>query len=539
MKNRRHFLQGLGFASMAATSLGTLPGCVTGTFGGSASLSELSVAEVQRRMAAGSLTSERLTEHFLRRIHRLDRNGPRLNSVIEVNPEAVAIARALDDERRTQGPRGPLHGVPVLIKDNIDTGDRMQTTAGSLALAGSIAPKDAFIVARLRAAGAVVLGKTNLSEWANFRGNRSISGWSGRGGLTRNPHMLDRSASGSSSGSGVAVAADLCTVAVGTETDGSIVSPASSCGIVGIKPTVGLLSRSGIIPISSTQDTAGPMARTVADAAALLGAMTGIDPSDPASARSDTASARLDFTRFLDPGALKGARIGVARNHFGWHPRIDAVMASSLKIMREQGAELIDTSGLPGHSALGNAEFQVMLYEFKAGLNAYFASLGDAAPVKSLAELIAFNERNADRELKFFGQETLIEAQTKGPLTESRYLEALARCRKWSRQDGIDAVMDEHRLDALVAPTTGPAHAIELLAGDGGLGGSSSIAAVAGYPSITLPAGMIFGLPVGLSFFGRAWSEGRLIGLAHAFETAAQARRTPRFLPSFDERMDG
>ena len=524
---------------MAATSLGTLPGCVTGTFGGSASLSELSVAEVQRRMAAGSLTSERLTEHFLRRIHRLDRNGPRLNSVIEVNPEAVAIARALDDERRTQGPRGPLHGVPVLIKDNIDTGDRMQTTAGSLALAGSIAPKDAFIVARLRAAGAVVLGKTNLSEWANFRGHRSISGWSGRGGLTRNPHMLDRSASGSSSGSGVAVAADLCTVAVGTETDGSIVSPASSCGIVGLKPTVGLVSRSGIIPISSTQDTAGPMARTVADAAALLGAMTGIDPTDAASARSDTASARLDFTRFLDPGALKGARIGVARNHFGWHPRIDAVMASSLKIMREQGAELIDTSGLPGHSALGDAEFQVMLYEFKAGLNAYFASLGDAAPVKSLAELIAFNERNADRELKFFGQETLIEAQTKGPLTEARYLEALARCRKWSRQDGIDAVMDEHRLDALVAPTTGPAHAIELLAGDGGLGGSSSIAAVAGYPSITLPAGMIFGLPVGLSFFGRAWSEGRLIGLAHAFETAAQARRTPRFLPSFDERMDG
>ena len=524
---------------MAATSLGTLPGCVTGAFGGSASLSELSVAEVQRRMAAGSLTSERLTEHFLRRIHRLDRNGPRLNSVIEVNPEAVAIARVLDDERRTQGPRGPLHGLPVLIKDNIDTGDRMQTTAGSLALAGSIAPKDAFIVARLRAAGAVVLGKTNLSEWANFRGHRSISGWSGRGGLTRNPHMLDRSASGSSSGSGVAVAADLCTVAIGTETDGSIVSPASSCGIVGLKPTVGLLSRSGIIPISSTQDTAGPMARTVADAAALLGAMTGIDPTDAASARSNQTLAGQDFTRFLDPGALKGARIGVARNHFGWHPRIDAVMASSLKIMREQGAELIDTSGLPSHSALGDAEFQVMLYEFKAGLNAYFASLGDAAPVKSLAELIAFNERNADRELKFFGQETLIEAQTKGPLTEARYLEALARCRKWSRQDGIDRVMDEHRLDALVAPTTGPAHAIELLAGDGGLGGSSSIAAVAGYPSITLPAGMIFGLPVGLSFFGRAWSEGRLIGLAHAFETAAQARRTPRFLPSFDERMDG
>jgi amidase len=497
------------------------------------------VAEVQRRMAGGSLTAERFTEHFLRRIHRLDRSGPRLNSVIEVNPDAVAIARALDDERRTQGPRGPLHGVPVLIKDNIDTGDRMQTTAGSLALAGSIAPRDAFIVARLRAAGAVVLGKTNLSEWANFRGHRSISGWSGRGGLTRNPHMLDRSASGSSSGSGAAVAADLCTVAIGTETDGSIVSPASSCGIVGLKPTVGLLSRSGIIPISSTQDTAGPMARSVADAAVLLSVMTGIDSTDAASARSNPTLAGQDFTRFLDPGALKGSRIGVARNHFGWHLRIDAVMASSLKTLREQGAELIDITGLPGHSDLGDAEFQVMLYEVKAGLNAYLASLGDAAPVKSLAEVIAFNERNADRELKFFGQETLIEAQAKGPLTEARYLEALARCRQWSRQDGIDGMMDRHRLDALVAPTTGPAHAIELLAGDGGLGGSSTLAAVAGYPSITVPAGMIFGLPMGLSFFGRAWSEGRLIGLAHAFELSAAARRTPRFAPSFDERLDG
>ena len=497
------------------------------------------MAEVQRRMAGGSLTAERLTEHFLRRIHRLDRSGPRLNSVIEVNPDAVAIARALDDERRTQGPRGPLHGVPVLIKDNINTGDRMQTTAGSLALAGSIAPRDAFIVARLRVAGAVVLGKTNLSEWANFRGHRSISGWSGRGGLTRNPHMLDRSASGSSSGSGAAVAADLCTVAIGTETDGSIVSPASSCGISGLKPTVGLLSRSGIIPISSTQDTAGPMARSVADAAVLLSVMTGIDSTDAASARSNPTLAGQDFTRFLDSGALKGARIGVARNHFGWHPRIDAVMASALKTLREQEVELIDITGLPDHAALGDTEFQVMLYEFKAGLNAYFASLGDAAPVKSLADLIAFNERNADRELKFFGQETLIEAQAKGPLTEARYLQALARCRKWSRQDGIDGMMDRHRLDALVAPTTGPAHAIELLAGDGGLGGSSTLAAVAGYPSITVPAGMIFGLPMGLSFFGRAWSEGRLIGLAHAFELSAAARRTPRFAPSFDERLDG
>ena len=546
MIDRRDFLEGLGGASLALAALGTGIGCRSdgskGSGGGWAprsGLFELSVTEIQRRMGAGRLTSELLTRHHLRRIEQLDRSGPRLNAVIEVNPDALAMARAMDEERRTKGPRGPLHGVPVLLKDNLATADRLQTTAGSLALAGSIAPRDAFVVARLRAAGVVVLGKANLSEWANFRGHRSISGWSARGGLTRNPHQLDRSASGSSSGSAAAVAADLCTVAVGTETDGSIVSPASACGIVGIKPTVGLVSRSGIIPISASQDTAGPMARTVADAAALLGAMTGIDPSDPASAGSDPASAGRDFTRFLDPSALKGARLGVARNFFGWHPRIDALMETSLAILRAQGAELIDVTDLPGHSTLGDAEYEVMLHEFRAGLNAYLASLGDAAPVKSLAEVIAFNERHADRELKFFGQETLLEAQRRGPLTDRRYLEALARCRRWSRQEGIDRVMDRDRLDAIVAPTAGPAHAIELLEGDGGLGGSSTLAAVAGYPSITVPAGLIFGLPVGLSFFGRAWSEGRLIGLAHAFETAAQARRTPRFLPSFDEQRDG
>jgi amidase len=546
MIHRRYFLEGLGGASLALAALGTGVGCrsdLSDRSGGEGAvrsgLSELSVAEIQRRMAAGKLTSERLARHHLRRIEQIDRSGPRLNAVIELNPDALAMARALDEERRTRGPRGPLHGVTVLLKDNLATADRMQTTAGSLALSGSVAPRDAFVVARLRAAGAVVLGKTNLSEWANFRGHRSISGWSARGGLTRNPHQLDRSASGSSSGSGAAVAADLCTVAVGTETDGSIVSPASACGIVGLKPTVGLVSRSGIIPISSSQDTAGPMARTVADAAVLLGAMTGIDPSDPASAGSEPASARHDFTRFLDPNALKGARLGVARNFFGWHRRIDALMEMSLAILRAQGAELIDVTGLPGHSTLGDAEYEVMLHEFKAGLNAYLASLGESAPVKSLAEVIAFNERNADRELRFFGQETLLEAQRRGPLTDPRYLEALARCRRWSRQEGIDRVMDRDRLDALVAPTAGPAPAIELLEGDGGLGGSSTHAAVAGYPSITVPAGLIFGLPVGLSFFGRAWSEGRLIGFAHAFEIAAQARRTPRFLPSFDERMDG
>ena len=522
---------------MAATSLGAIAGCGSDSATPVTGLSELSVAEIQRRMATGSLTSVQLTNYFLRRIDQLDRHGPHLKSVLELNPEAIAIARALDEERRATGARGPLHGVPVLLKDNIGTHDRMHTTAGSLALAGSIAPSDAFIVTRLRAAGAVLLGKSNLSEWANFRGNRSISGWSGRGGLTRNPHMLDRSANGSSAGSCAAVAADLCSVAVGTETDGSIVSPASYCGVVGVKPTVGLLSRSGIIPISSTQDTAGPIARSVADAAALLGAMTGVDSSDAANAASGGRLAEEDFTRFLVPSALHGARIGVARNFFGWHRRVDAVMEAALRVLRERGAELIDVTSLPPDTALGDAEFQVLLYEFKVGLNAYFASLGPAAPVKSLAELIAFNRRNSSRELELFGQELLIEAESKGPLTEPRYLEALAKCREWARLDGIDAVMDQHRLDALVAPTTGPAHAIDLVAGDNVLGSSSTFAAVAGYPAITVPAGMIFGLPVGLSFFGRAWSEGKLIGLAHSFEVASRARRTPTFRPSFDERL--
>ena len=491
----------------------------------------MTVAELQRGLTSGRFTAAALVRRYLKRIEEVDRRGPRLKAVLELNPDALAIAQALDRERKAKGPRGLLHGIPVLIKDNIDTHDRMTTTAGSLALAGSIAPRDSFVVDQLRAAGVVILGKTNLSEWANFRGSRSISGWSGRGGLTRNPYAIDRSPSGSSSGSAAAASAGLCAVAIGTETDGSIVSPASYCGVVGLKPTVGLVSRSGIIPISASQDTAGPIARTVADAAALLGAMTGVDSRDPATEAS-AGKAQPDYTRFLDAMALRGARIGVARNFFGWHPRVDRVMETALEALRSEGALLVDPASLPPRQSLGDAEHLVMLCEFKAGLNAYFASLGSSAPVKSLKELIEFNDLNRDRELAFFGQEILVEAEGKGPLTEQAYLDARARCLKWSRDDGIDALLDKHQLDAIIAPTTGPAHTLDLIAGDRGLGSSSTYAAVAGYPSITVPAGNIFGLPMGISFFGRAWSEPKLIGLSHAFEQATRARSAPRFLPT-------
>ena len=494
-------------------------------------LEEMTVAELQQGMASGRFTAVALVRHYLKRIAEVDRKGPRLKAVIELNPDALGIAQALDRERKSKGPRGPLHGIPILIKDNIDTHDRMTTTAGSLALAGSIAPQDSFLVERLRAAGAVILGKTNLSEWANFRGSRSISGWSGRGGQTRNPYCIDRSPSGSSSGSVAAVSANLCAASIGTETNGSIVSPASYCGVVGIKPTVGLASRAGIIPIAASQDTAGPMGRTVADAAALLGAMTGVDARDAATERS-AGKAHADYTQFLGAGALRGARIGVARELFKLNRLVDPKLEAALEAMRQAGAALIDPVKLPTRQDLGGADYQVMLYEFKVGLNAYFASLGASAPVKSMQELIEFNDRNPDRELPFFGQETLIEAQAKGPLTEQGYLDAKERCLKWSK--GIDAVMDEHQLDALVAPTGGPAHTLDLVVGDRGLGGSSTYAAVAGYPNITVPCGDVLGLPVAISFFGRAWSEAKLIGIAHAFEQATKARKPPRFLPTME-----
>ena len=479
-------------------------------------------------MAAGELTSLRIVEAYLGRIGALDRQGPQLGSVIETNPEAIAIANALDAERKAKGPRGPLHGIPVLLKDNVDTADRMTNTAGSLALEGSHPPSDAALARRLRDAGAILLGKANLSEWANFRSSRSVSGWSGRGGQCRNPYALDRNPCGSSSGSGVAVSANLTALAVGTETDGSIVCPATTCGVVGIKPTVGLVSRAGVIPISETQDTAGPMARSVADAAALLSALAGPDPRDRATA--DAAKHATDYTRFLDPDGLRGARIGVARNLAGFHPDTDHVFDEAVAELKRRGAEVIDPVDVPNIKDLGDPEFEVMLYEFKAGLEAYLATLGPKAPIRTLADAIAFNSRNKDREMPHFGQETFLKAQEKGPLTTPAYREALDKCRRLSRAEGLDAVLDKNRLDALVAPTGAPAWVIDPVSGDHYVGGNSTPAAVSGYPSISLPMGFVFGLPVGLSFIGRAWSEPVLVRLAHAFEQGTHHRRPPRFL---------
>lgn len=489
-------------------------------------LQEMTIAAMREAMHAERETAVSLTSAYLKRIEEVDRSGPRLNSVIEVNPEALAIARRLDRERKEKGTRGPLHGIPILLKDNIDTHDQMMTTAGSLALAGSIAVRDAFVVERLRDAGAVILGKTNLSEWANFRSNRSTSGWSGRGGQTKNPYALNRNPSGSSSGSAVAVSANLCAAAMGTETNGSIVSPSSFNGIVGVKPTVGLVSRAGIIPIAQSQDTAGPMTRTVMDAAILLGVLTGDDPRDRDTGRS-RGKAYRDYTQFLDPWGLGGARIGVVRSLFRMRANAGKVFEGAIAAMKSAGAKIIDPVDLPSQGKLGDAEFQVLLYEFKAGLNAYLAGLGARAPVRTLKEVIEFNERNRDKEMRWFGQETFIKAEEKGPLTEKAYLDARAKCLRWSRDEGIDAIMDQHELDALIAPTTGPAHVTDYVYGNRDTGGSSTPAAVAGYPSVTVPAGQVLGLPVGLSFFGRAWSEPVLLKLAFSYEQLTQARTAP------------
>ncbi len=497
-------------------------------------LEEATVAGLQAKIKSGECSARSLVETYLARIREIDKDGPKINAVIELNPDALAIAEALDRERRDKGLRGPLHGIPVLIKDNIDTADRMMTTAGSLALNGSIAPRDAFVVERLRHAGAVILGKTNLSEWANFRSSHSSSGWSGRGGQTRNPYALDRNPCGSSSGSGSAAAANLCALAVGTETDGSVTCPSSMNGLVGIKPTVGLVSRSGIIPISHTQDTAGPMARTVTDAAILLAAMAGVDARDPAT-KEGAGNAQPDYTKFLDPNGLRGARIGVARKFFGFNEKVDALMAQALDTMKHLGAQIIDPADIPTTGKFGEAENEVMLFEFKADLNLYLAHLGPKAPVHSLREIIDFNDRNADREMPFFGQDLMIKAQAKGPLTSPAYLKALKLCRDLSRTQGIDAIMSQHKLDALVAPTAGPAWPIDLPNGDHSGGGDfTGPAAVAGYPHITVPAGCVFGLPVGLSFAGRAHSEPVLIRLAYAFEQATKFRQPPKFLPTAD-----
>jgi amidase len=494
-------------------------------------LQEATLGDLEQGFRSGRLTAHSVTAWYLARIGSLDKNGPRVNSVIELNPEALAIADALDRECTAKGPRGPLHGVPVLIKDNIETGDRMNTTAGSLALAGSIAARDSFVAERLRAAGAVILGKTNLSEWANFRSSHSTSGWSGRGGLTHNPYALDRNPSGSSSGSGAAAAASFCAVAVGTETDGSVTAPSSANGLVGIKPTVGLVSRAGIVPISHVQDTAGPMARTVRDAAILLGALAGVDPRDPATSAS-AGKAQPDYTKFLDPHGLKGARLGVARKFFGGNVATDRIIEECLAEMKRQGAEIVDPANLPSHGQYDAEEQLALLYEFKADLNAYLTGLGPRSRVHSLADLIAFNNQHRTEEMPYFEQELFEQAQQKGPLTEQAYRDARTKCTRLSRAEGIDAALSKYKLDAIVAPTTVPATFNDLVLGDGNWPACTAPAAVAGYPHITVPAGFVRGLPVGISFFGAAWSEPTLLKLAYNFEQATKARRQPGFAPS-------
>ena len=502
----------------------------------SAPLDDLTITDLQEGLAAGRYTARSLVEQYQARIESMDKQGPTLNHVLELNPDALTIADQRDAER-TAGrvARGPLHGIPILIKDNIDTADRMHTSAGSLALATSTPTRDSWVAERLRAAGAVILGKTNLSEWANIRSTHSSSGWSGRGGQGRNPYALDRNTSGSSSGSGGAVAASYCAAAIGSETDGSVTSPSAACGLVGIKPTVGLVGRSGIIPISHSQDTAGPMARTVRDAAIVLGALTGVDERDDAT-KASAGKSYTDYTRFLVANGLRGARIGVAREAFmGYSPKTDKLVEEAIALLKHEGATIVDPANIATANKFGDAEFDVLLYELKADLNAYLESLGPAAPVKTLADVIQFNEQNAAREMPYFGQEIFEMAQKKGPLTDPKYKQARAKCVRMARTEGIDATMTKHRLDALIAPTQGPVWLIDLVNGDGGGGGSfTQPAAVAGYPHITVPMGLVQGLPVGLSFVGRAWSEPTLLKLAYGYEQASKARRPPTFAATVD-----
>jgi amidase len=505
--DRRQFL-GLSAAGVAAAALARPADA--------AEIEEQTVAQLQEAMGTGAFTAVSLAQAYLARIDAVDRNGPAINSVIELNPDALAIAAELDRERKVKGPRGPMHGIPILIKDNIDTADRMHTTAGSLALADSIAARDAAVVERLRAAGALILGKTNLSEWANFRSTHSTSGWSGRGGQTRNPYALDRNCCGSSSGTGAAIAANLAAVGVGTETDGSVVCPSSSCGLVGIKPTLGLIGGAGIIPIAHSQDTAGPMARTVADAAALLVAM----------------AEKNGLKIALHRDGLKGARIGVARKYFGFNDHVDRLMKDAIDVIKGLGATIVDPADMATTGKYDDTELEVLLYEFKADLNKYLGGLGPAVKTRTLADLIEFNEANREREMPYFGQELFERAQKKGPLTEQTYKKALARNHRMSRTEGIDAVVKKHKLDAVIAPTGGPVWPTDLINGDHFTGGFSTAAAVAGYPHITVPAGDVFGLPVGLSFFAGARTEATLIKFAYAFEQATMARRKPRFLPT-------
>jgi len=495
-----------------------------------------SIADLGSRLRHGDLSIQKLVEQLLARIEALDRQGPRLRSVIEVNPEAMDIADGLDRELRTRGPRGPLHGIPVLLKDNIDTADQMLTTAGSLALVNSRPRRDAFVAQQLRQAGALLLGKTNMSEWANFRSPHSSSGWSARGGQCRNPYVLDVSPCGSSSGSAAAIAASFAAVAVGTETDGSIVCPASVNSVVGIKPTLGLVSRAGVIPISHSQDTVGPYGRTVSDAATLLAVLAGTDPRDAATTNGGMGVSRSDsrdYSQFLDPDGLRGARIGVPRTvYWGNNDKSDAIAEAALALMRQLGAEVIDPADIPTAQEMlaEPGEEEILLYEFKHDLNAYLAERGDPA-IRSLEDLIRFNQEHAAEELRYFGQEHFLRAQEKGPLTDPAYLDALARNHRLSREEGIDAVMEKYQLDALVTPTQAPPWAIDLVNGDHDLGPTSSTpAALAGYPIVSVPAGYTFERPVGISFLGRPYSEPALIRLAYAFEQAAGVRQPPRFL---------
>ncbi len=490
---------------------------------------EATIDELQKAMASGQHSAQSIARKYLDRIEEIDKRGPAVNAVIELNPDALAIASDLDKERKAGRLRGQLHGIPVLIKDNIDTHDRMTTTAGSLALAGSIPLQDSFVARKLRDAGAVIIGKTNLSEWANFRSSHSTSGWSGRGGQTKNPYVLDRNPCGSSSGTGAAIAANLATIGVGTETDGSVVCPSNANSLVGIKPTVGLISRAGIVPISHSQDTAGPMCRSVTDAAILLGALTGIDSRDETT-KASAGKSLVDYTKSLDANGLKGARIGVHRKGFGFNDAVDKLMNDCIDIIKRRGATVIDPADIPTAGKFDDSELEVLLYEFKADLNEYFRSLGQRAPVKSLKEIIDFNEQYHDREMPWFGQDIMTKAQAKGPLSDKAYRDALSKNHQLSRKEGIDFVMDKNKLDALIAPTGGPAWPTDWVNGDHFTGGYSTTSAVAGYPHVTVPAGYVFGLPVGLSFFGRAWSEATLIKFAFAFEQATKARKPPQFL---------
>ena len=536
---RREFLElgaaaGLACAASAGCRTGA-PAAMTRGLTGPAippfALQEATIADLQAGMQSGKYTARGLCEYYLTRVDELDGRGPALHSVIETNPEALTTAEQLDTERKTKGPRGPLHGIPVLVKDNIATADRMATTAGSLALVGAKPPADAAVAARLRAAGAVILGKANLSEWANFRSSNSSSGWSARGGQCKNPYALDRSPCGSSSGTAAAIAANFAAVGVGTETDGSIVCPAAACSLVGIKPTLGLVSRTGIVPIAHSQDTAGPMARTVRDAAVLLGALAGADARDAATSAAPTAVP--DYTRSLDPKGLDGARIGVARTKlFGYHAATDAVINQAIDVLRRAGAVIVDPADIPHLGEYDAAELTVLLYEFKADLNRYLAEFAPGAPVKTLQDVIVFNERNREREMPYFGQDLFVKAQDKGPPSDQAYRDALDKCRKLGREEGLRATLDQQKLDAIVAPTGNPAWPIDLVNGDHFLGGSSTPAAVAGFPHVTVPAGYVFGLPVGLSFIGAPWSEATLVRLAYAYEQATTLRQPPKFPPT-------